>query len=297
MTAVEQQPWLTSSNPVLSGPRFSRRGGQKTAVGDPRAGVAVAWGRSGTGQDPGPWYDDDPAPLPLFVGDLMTMDDVLSRAATGLAVTFAAATLSWTLLPYDVIGTAAAYGIAVGAALAAAALVVVQRRANRPSPALTLAFAAFQGVFLSVLSTTVSRHVHPGFLVQTVLATMAASCGCLLAYKLHWVRADRRFRAFAGAALLGLCLLAFANWLLISAMGADGLGLRPAGLGVVMGLLGVVLATTFLSLHFRKVEDGITCGAPRDQSWTSAFGVTLTLAWLYVETVRLLTLFPADDVY
>ncbi|MFF4836318.1 Bax inhibitor-1/YccA family protein [Streptomyces sp. NPDC001315] len=298
MTPVEQQRSLTSSNPILSRPQFRRRGGQKTAAKDPRAGIAVARGRVGAGgQDLDQFREDDHAPLPLLVADLMTMDDVLSRAATGLAVTALAAALSWTLPAHTPLGTAAGYGIAAGAGLVAAALVVIQRRRNLPSPTLTLAFAAFQGLFLGVFSTTVSSHISPGVLVQTVLGTMAASAGVLLAHKLHWTRANRRFYPFVGAGLLGLCFLALADWILFPLMGADGLGLRTAGLGVLTGLVGVVLAASLLPLYFRKVEDGIACGASRDQSWTAAFGLTLTLAWLYVETVRLLTLFPSEELY
>ncbi|MEU2424045.1 Bax inhibitor-1/YccA family protein [Streptomyces sp. NPDC007851] len=296
MTPVEPQRSLTSSNPVLSRPQFRRRGGQKTAVGDPRAGIAVPGGRPGPGRTPESPRDSS-VPPPLVVADLLTMDDVLSRAAAGIAVTVMAATSAWALLSLLPLATAAAYGTAAGTALVAAALVVVQCRGNRPSRATALTFAAFQGLFLGVLSSTVARQVSPGLLVQTVLGTMAASAGCLLAYRLHWVRADRRFWPFAGAALLALCHLALADGILFPVMGADGLGLRPVGLGVLMGLVGVVLAAVFLSLHLRKVEDGIAFGVPRDQAWTAAFGITLTLTWLYVETARLLTLFPGDEVY
>lgn len=266
-------------------------------VRDPGAGIVVPWGRTVPDQDAGPLYGDGPAPLPLLVADLMTMDDVLHRAAAGLAATALAAALSWTLLAAVPLATAAACAIAAGAALVAAALLVLQCRGNRPSPTRTLMFAASQGVFLGVLSGTVARHAAPGLLVQTVLGSMAASAGCLLAHKLHWVRAGRRFWPFVGAGLLALCHLALTDWLLLPVLGADGLGLRPVGLGVFMGLVGVVLAMPMLSLHFRKVEDGITFGAAREQSWVAAFGVTLTLTWFYVETVRLLTLFPAEDVY
>ncbi|WP_409467906.1 Bax inhibitor-1/YccA family membrane protein [Streptomyces sp. HC307] len=297
MTPVEQQRSLKSSNPILSRPQFKRRGGQKTAARDPRAGIAVAQSRIGTGKDLDQVHEDDSAPLPLSVGDLMTMDDVLSRALAGLGVTALAAALSWTLLPYAPLGAAVAYGIAAGAGLVAAALVVIQRRRKPPSPALPLTFAAFQGVFLGVLSATASSDLSPGVFVQLVLGTMATSAGVLLAYKLHWMRVNRRLYGFVGAALCGVCFLGLADWTLLPLTGADVLGLHPAGLGVFMGLLGVVLAASFLSLHFRKVEDAIKYGAPRDQSWLAAFGLTLTLTWLYVETVRLLTLFPGEELY
>ncbi|MEU6602820.1 Bax inhibitor-1/YccA family membrane protein [Streptomyces flaveolus] len=297
MTPVEQQLSLTSSNPILSRPQFERRGGQKTAVRDPRAGIAVARDRIRVGNDWERAHADEAAPLPVFVGDLMTMDDVLPRAAAALAVTALTAALSWTLLPLAALGTAASYGVAAGAGLLAAALVVVQRRRNLPSACLTLTFAAFQGVFLGVLSMTASSHLSPGLFVQTVLGTMAASAAALLARALHWMRANRRFYGVAGAALLGLGLLGLADWILFPLMGAEGLGLRPLGLGIVMGVVGLALGMSFLPLHFRQVEDGVTYGASRDQSWPAAFGLTLTLVWLYVETARLFTLFPGDELY
>ncbi|GGZ27711.1 membrane protein [Streptomyces olivaceoviridis] len=297
MTPVEQQISLTSSNPILSRPQFGRRGGQKTAARDPRAGIAVVRDRIRAGNDWERAHAEEAAPLPVLVGDLMTMDGVLPRAAAALAVTALTAVLSWTLLPLAALGTAASYGVAAGAGLPAAALVVIQRRRNPPSAAPALMFAALQGVFLGVFSTTASSHLSPGVFVQTVLGTMAASAALLLARALHWMRMNRRFYGVAGAALLGLGFLGLADWILFPLMGADGLGLRPLGLGIVMGVVGVALGVSFLPLHFRQVENGITYGASRDQSWPAAFGLTLTLVWLYVETVRLLTLFPGEELY
>ena len=67
--------------------------------------------------------------------------------------------------------------------------------------------------------------------------------------------------------------------------------------GETLYMVGVALAVSFLPLHLRKVEDALTHGASRNQRWSAAFGLTLSLTWLYVETVRLLTLYPADDFY
>ncbi|MFF4354480.1 Bax inhibitor-1/YccA family protein [Streptomyces sp. NPDC001530] len=288
---------MKSSNPILARPQFERRGGQKTVARDPRAGIAVVQGRSATGQDLDQVHENDSDPLPLSVGDLMTMDCVLPRWLAGLGVTALAVTLSWTLLPHVPVGTAVAYGIAAGAGLLASALVVIQCRCKLPSPALTLTFAALQGICLGVLSTTAFSRLSPGLLVQTVLGTMATSAGALLAYRLHWMRVHRRRYGFMAAVVFALCFQALADTALFPLMGADGLGLHSAGLGVLMGLVGVALTVSFMPLHLRKVEDALTHGAPRDQRWPAAFGLTLSLTWLYVETLRLLTLYPADDFY
>ncbi|WP_338704208.1 Bax inhibitor-1/YccA family protein (plasmid) [Streptomyces sp. Q6] len=296
MTPVEQHRPLKSSNPILACPQFERRGGQKTVARDPRAGIAVGQGRSATGQDLDQTHDTDTdtGPLPLAVGDLMTMEDVRPRWLAGLGVTALFVSLSWTLLPHLPAGTAVAYAIAGGAGLLAAALVVVQCRRKRPSPTLTLTFAALQGACLGVFSTTAFSRLSPGLLVQTVLGTLATSVGFLLAHRLHWMRVHRRRYGFLGAVVFAVCFLALADTALFPLMGADGLGLRSAGLGVLMGLVGVVFTVSFLPLHLRKVEAAVTHGAPREQRWSAAFGLTLSLTWLYVETARLVTYYPAE---
>ncbi len=296
MALVEQRT-LRSSNPILTRPQFGREGGQKTAARDPRTGIAVARDRIMAGKEPEQGHQDGAVALPFLVGDLMTMDTVLPRAAASLGVTALTAVLSWTVPPFTRIGAAASYGIAGAAAVLATVLVVTQYRRNLPSPSRTLAFAAAQGLFLGTLSATVSSHLSPGVFVQMVLGTIASCAGVLLAYRLRWVRANRRLRAFVGAALLGLGLLVLTDWLLLPLMGADGLGLRPLGLGVFTGLVGIVLGASFLPLHLRQVEKGVTYGVSRGQSWPAAFGLTLTVVWLYVETVRLLTLYQGDDFY
>ncbi|MEU6840398.1 Bax inhibitor-1/YccA family protein [Streptomyces sp. NPDC046716] len=297
MTPVERQPTIRSSNPVLRLPQFTPHGGQKTAAREPRAGQAVARDRIRAGKDVEQPPTGEPDAPPLLVGDLMTVGDVLPRAATALATTALAAVLAWVLLPLGTLPSCVPYGIAAGAGLLAVALVVAQCRRNTSSAALTLTFAACQGVFLGTLSWTVSGLLSPGVLVQLVLGTMATSAGVLLARALRWIRVNRRLYGFLGAALLGLGLLALADRLLLPLVGADGLGLDPFGLGLFTGLLGVALAASFLSLHFGQVESGVTHGAARDRSWSAAFGLTLSLTWLYVETARLFTLYPHDDLY
>lgn len=297
MTPVEQHRSLKSSNPVLARPRFERRGGQKTAARDPRAEIAVGQGRSAPGQDLDQVFGDDTDPLPLSVGNLLTMDDVLPRWLAGLGVTALAVILSWVLLPHLPVGTAVAYAVVAGTGLLGAALVVIQCRRAQPSPARTLTFAALQGSCLGVLSTTAFSRLSPGLLVQTVLGTLATSAGVLLAHRLRWMRVHRRRYGYVGAVALAGCFVALADMALFPLMGADGLGLHSIGLGALMGGVGIAIAVSFMPLHVRRIEDALTHGTPRDQRWPAAFGLTLSLTWLYVETVRLLTLYPADDFH
>ncbi|MGV9350559.1 Bax inhibitor-1/YccA family protein [Streptomyces spiralis] len=287
---------LKSSNPLLARPGFKRQGGRKTAAGNPLVSVAVVQDRAGGGKDADPARMAEPASLPPFVGDLMTMDHVIARSALTLAITVLAAVLCWTVQPIPPTSLVASCCGAAAAGLIALVLVLVQWRRARPSPVRALAFAAFEGAFLAVLSGTVSTHVSPGVFVQGVLGTMAVFAGVLVAYRLRWIRVTRRRSGFVTASAAGMILLMASDVLLCPVIGADGLGFHNAALGVCAGVAGIALAAPFLALHFKQVEDGVTHGAPREDAWLAAFGLTLTLVWLYVETVRLLTLVPEDDV-
>lgn len=305
-TVLLERRSLKSSNPVLSRWRSGRtRGGTPTG---PSPAVAVsesAVSESGAPDNaPDRSAPDGSAPYREARGarpvagaaaDVMTMNDVIVRTAATLGTAVLGAVLSWTVSPVDPASTGASYSIAATAALTALAVALVQTFRSRPTPALILTYAAFEGVFLGVLSATVSTHLSPGVVVQVVLGTMAVFAAVLVAYRLSWIEAARRLRGFALAAFAGLLLLAVADLVFSAFTEKAGLGFRSGGPGVLLGVVGVVLGALFLALHFRQVEDGIAAGAPRKESWTVAFGLTVTLVWLYAETPRLLTLVREDD--
>ncbi len=223
------------------------------------------------------------------------MDDVVVRTATTLGAVTLTAVLSWLLLPVDEANIGRSYGIALGAGLAAAVLSVIQAFRRAPAPGLILGYAALEGVFLGVLSSTVSTYLSPGVVAQAVLGTLAVSAGTLVAYRMRWIRVTRRFTGFVLAAATGFLLLLFAD-LLFSAFGAgNGLGFHSGGLGIAFGLLGIVLGAAFLALDFKQVEDAVAYGAPREEAWLAAFGLTMTLVWIYLEVLRVLTLFNSNS--
>jgi uncharacterized YccA/Bax inhibitor family protein len=229
------------------------------------------------------------------VSAVMTLDDVVVRTATTLGTVAAAAVLSWLLLPVDEADISRSYGLAVAAAVVAFVLSIVQAVKRAPSPALILGYAAFEGVFLGVISSTTSTYISPGVVVQAVLGTFAVSTAVLFAYRKRWIRVDRRFTGFVASAATGFLLLLVADTL-FSAFGAgDGLGFHSGGLGIVFGLAGVVLGAAFLAVDFRQVEDAIAQGVPREQAWMAAFGLTTTLVWIYLEVLRVLTIFNSDN--
>ncbi|MEV5159747.1 Bax inhibitor-1/YccA family protein [Streptomyces sp. NPDC053728] len=295
---------MRSSNPVFSRRGFSRDNGYAGFNAAPQAGAPAAGANpyaQGTAANPyatNPYAQQDTqygAPQAPARSGAMTIDDVVTRTAMTLGTVVLTAALSWALLPVDEANLGKSYGIGIGAALVAFVFAIIQSFKRKASPALILAYAAFEGVFLGVISSTVSTYISPGTVMQAVMGTMCVFAGVLIAYKMRWIRVTRRFYGFVMAAAMGFVLLMMVNLLFSVFGGGDGLGFRSGGLGILFGVIGIILGACFLALDFKQVEDGINYGAPREESWLAAFGLTLTLVWIYLEMLRLLSILNGDD--
>ncbi|KPI24344.1 Bax inhibitor-1/YccA family protein [Streptomyces sp. NPDC048253] len=296
---------MRSRNPVFSRRGFSRDNGYAGFNAAPQAGGPAVGTQQGNpyAQQAGNPYAQNPyaqqdlhgAPpqAPATTGR-MTMDDVVARTATTLGTVVVTAVLSWVLLPVDEANIGKSYGIAIGAGLVAMVLALIQSFKRRAAPALILSYAALEGVFLGVISSAVSTYIADGVVAQAVMGTMAVFAGVLVAYKAGWIRVNRRFYGFVMAAALGFVLLMAVNLLFTVFGGGDGLGFRSGPLGIVFGVIGILLGACFLALDFKQVEDGIAYGAPREEAWLAAFGLTLTLVWIYMEFLRLLSILNSD---
>lgn len=295
---------MRSSNPVFSRRGFSRDNGhagfntQQPQAGGPAVGTNPYVQGAGNPYATNPYAPSDTqlgAPQAPPRGNVMTIDDVVARTAMTLGTVFVTATLAWFLLPVDEANLGKSYGIAIGAALVAFVFAIIQAFKRKASPALILAYAAFEGVFLGVISSAVSTYVSAGAVPQAVLGTMSVFAGVLFAYKMRWIRVTRRFYGFVMAAAMGFVLLMMVNLLFSVFGGGDGLGFRSGGLGILFGVIGIILGACFLALDFKQVEDGITYGAPREESWLAAFGLTMTLVWIYMEFLRLISILQGND--
>ena len=293
---------MRSSNPVFSRRGFSRDNGYAGFNAAPQAGAATAGANpyaQGTAANPyatnpyatNPYAQQDTqygAPQAPARSGAMTIDDVVTRTGITLGTVVLTAALAWALLPVDEANLNQSYGIAMGAALIGFVLAMVQSFKRTPVPALIVSYAAFEGVFLGVISSAVSTYIGPGVVMQAVMGTMCVFAGVLVAYKMRWIRVNRRFVGFVMAATIGFLLLMVINILFAVIGGGD-------GLGILFGIVGIILGACFLAMDFKQVEDGINFGAPREESWLAAFGLTLTLVWIYLEMLRLLSILNGND--
>ncbi|MFG2927959.1 Bax inhibitor-1/YccA family protein [Streptomyces achromogenes] len=280
---------MRSSNPVFSRRGFSRDNGYAGFNTAPQAGSAQGnpYAQNPYAQNP---YAQADVQAPATTGR-MTMDDVIVRSALTLGTVAVGAVLAWALLPVS--GTS--YGLAIGAALVAFVLAMVQSFKRTASPALILGYAAFEGVFLGVFSEMFNSR-WSGAPFQAVLGTMAVSGATLLVYKAGWIRVTARYARIGMAIAIAFMVVMAINLLLVAFGVADDGGLRSFGpLGALVGIIAIVLGAFFLTLDFKQIEDGIAYGAPRSESWLAAFGLTMTLVWIYVEMLRLVAIFSSND--
>ncbi len=124
--------------------------------------------------------------------------------------------------------------------------------------------------------------------MPAVFGTLFVAGIMLALYKFQVIRVTNTFVKVVTAALLGFLALVLVN-LIVGIFVPGGLGLREAGpLGLLVSAVAIVLAALVLAIDFRDVEEAIAYGLPEKVSWQLAFGLTVSLVWLYIEIVRLL---------
>ncbi len=237
---------------------------------------------------------NQPAAGPADTGR-MTYDDVIVKTAACLAVVVAGAAVTM----FVSMGLASLLMI-VGA-LGGFVLALVNTFKKQPSPALILAYAGLEGLFLGGLTRILDAQ-FPGVGLQAVIGTLSVFAVTLVLFKSGKVRATPKAMRFFMIAIIGYAVFALINMvMMMTGAVQEPFGLRTSveifgiPLGVLIGLLAIGLAAFSLIMDFTSIEAGVQSGAPQRFSWTAAFGLTVTLVWLYVEIIRLLSILRGDE--
>jgi uncharacterized YccA/Bax inhibitor family protein len=155
------------------------------------------------------------------------------------------------------------------------------------SPTTAPIYALVEGVFLGTISLIFERQ-YPGIVIQAVGLTFGVLFCLLIAYKSKMIKVTQNFRLGVVAATGGIALLYFVN-IIMSFFGAKISFIHESGLfGIGFSLFVVVVASLNLVLDFDFIEKGSGSGAPKYMEWYGAFGLIVTLVWLYLEILRLL---------
>jgi uncharacterized YccA/Bax inhibitor family protein len=175
----------------------------------------------------------------------------------------------------------------VGLAAFAFAMMTVLRP---QSAAITgLVYAVLEGAMLGAISAIYEIRFD-GVVVQAVILTIGVLVGTLVLYLLGLVRATGRLARGVIVAMTGLVLLYLFGWIM-SLFGVDAaFWARPTSFGIFFSIVVVGLAALNLVLDFDMIERFSEAGAPKQMEWYAAFGLVLTLVWLYLEVLRLIAL-------
>lgn len=224
----------------------------------------------------------------------MTFDDVIMKTAACLGAVLVGAAITLT------VGLPLASMLMIVGALGGFVLALVNTFKKQPSPALILAYAALEGLFLGGLTRILDTQ-FPGVGLQAVIGTLSVFAVTLVLFKSGKVRATPKAMRFFMIAIIGYAVFALVNMVLMwtgalqQPFGLRSVEIFGIPLGVFIGLLAIGLAAFSLIMDFTSIEEGVRSGAPQRFSWTAAFGLTVTLVWLYVEIIRLLAILRGDD--
>jgi uncharacterized YccA/Bax inhibitor family protein len=166
------------------------------------------------------------------------------------------------------------------------------------SPALVIAYAALEGLFVGAFSKVIEAQFNSegngGLVIGAVVGTFGAVAGTLAAYKFFDIQVGSRFRKWVVAAMFGFVAISLLNFVL-QLFGKD-FGFNGYGpMGLVSSVIGLGLGVLMLILDFDFVERGIAAGLPERESWRAAFGLTVTIIWIYIELLRILAILRGQD--
>ena len=220
-------------------------------------------------------------------GEVMSVEGTINKTAFLLLLVAGGATWVWTryfqtldpatVMPYLVAGL-------IGGLGAALVTIFLPAWARISAPV----YAAAQGLALGAISAFYEQQLH-GIVLQAIGLTFGVLAVMLLAYRSGLIKVTDKFRMIVVAATGAIALL----YLVSIVMSFFGTGIpfihQGGTFGIVFSLVVVGIAAMNLALDFDFIQRGVEHGAPKPMEWYAAFGVMVTLIWLYLEILRLLS--------
>ena len=275
---------MPSSNPVFgrgfanaANPGQQQSPGYGAQYGAPQYGAPSPYGA--------PTQDPYAAPSPYAPSttQYMTMDDVVTKTGISFLVMVLTASLTWALPGFS------GAGLALPAVLIALVLGLVISFKQIAHPAATLSYAALYGVALGAISEIFEAE-YQGIVMQALIGTFGVFAGMLVVYKTGAIKVTPKLTRWIIGAMVGVLVLMLFN--LGASLFGFNTGLREGGtLGIVFSLVVIGVAAFCLLLDFDMADEAIRRGAPAKFAWYIAFGLLVTVVWLYLEILRLLSYF------
>lgn len=236
--------------------------------------------------------------------DRMTVEDTVMKTVGLFGILLVTALVGWvwtlggtfdasrayftgnvTLVPW-VIG-------ALGAFVLSMVIIFTSRKKVRPG--LIFAYAALEGLFIGGVSAYFEA-ILPGIVVQATLATLSVVGVTLALFASGKIRASKKATKIFMIAMIGYLVFSLLNlvfmWtgIVSNPWGMRGAEIAGIPLGIIIGVLVVIMAAYSLVLDFDGIQQGVRNDAPRQYGWMGAFGIMVTVVWLYVEILRIIAI-------
>ena len=243
-----------------------------------------------------PYVTQYPEQRQTGVSRPLTIDDVVTKTGITLGVLTAVAIVSYFLVAQN-LALAAPFAIVGGLGGLVLVLIATFGR-KQDNPAIVLSYAALEGLFLGALSFLLANLYVSGasagaLIGQAVLGTIGVFAGMLVVYKTGAIRVTPKFTRFIVAAMFGVLALMLGNFVLalFGVGGGEGLGLRSGGpIAIIFSLVCIGIAAFSFLIDFDAADRMIRAGVPEKAAWGIALGLTVTLVWLYIEILNLLSM-------
>jgi uncharacterized YccA/Bax inhibitor family protein len=221
----------------------------------------------------------------------MTLNGTVNKTGLLLLLLVLTAAFSWSQAVVQTPGgpqlAPGAMIYILGGALGGFVLAMITYFKREWSPVLAPAYALVEGLFLGAISAFFEAR-FPGIVMQAVMLTFGTLFSLLFAYRSGLIKATENFKLGVTAATGGIFLIYLASFLL-GLFGINVPYIHESGIiGIGFSLFVVVIAALNLVLDFDFIESGVEAGAPKYMEWFAAFGLMVTLVWLYIEFLRLL---------
>lgn len=223
----------------------------------------------------------------------MTLNGTVNKTAFLLILTLVGALYTWNLF-FSSNGTANLMPYVLVGAIGGLVVALVTVFKKTWSPVTAPLYAALEGVFIGAISAMFEQR-FPGIVMQAVGLTFGTLGALLMAYRSGLIKVTENFKLGVVAATGGIALLYLAN-IVMGFFGTSMPFIHESGwMGIAFSGVVVVVAALNLVLDFDFIENGVEQGAPKYMEWYAAFGLLVTLIWLYLEILRLLSKLQSRD--
>jgi uncharacterized YccA/Bax inhibitor family protein len=212
--------------------------------------------------------------------ETMTVSGTINKSFLMLILLIASAAVTWSMTNPIV--------FAIGGAIVGFILVLIATFKPQYSGFLAPGYAIFEGLFIGGISA-IFEVMYPGIVIQAVSCTFVTFMVCFGLYKYEIVKVTEKFKSVVLAATLAIATYYLFSWLLSMFTSFQPIHYGNSMMSIGISAFVIVIAALNLFLDFDQIEKGVQNKMPKYMEWYGAMGLMITLVWLYIEFLRLLS--------